>query len=451
MTTKSAGKSLLEFPKGFLWGSAISAYQAEGGNTNQWSVWEQEGGHIKDGSVCGKADDFYHLYEEDIDLARKLGHKVFRFSIEWSRIEPREGDWNKKEVEHYRKVIMAIRKRGMEPFVTLHHFTNPVWMEKEGAWVNARSVDHFTRYTAYLVRELGDLVDLWGPINEPTAYAAASYMLGKFPPCESDLSKYQAVLRNMLLGHANAYHTIHDALGRNKAEGAPKVGTVKDTECFQPYNEKSQKDRDEAGFLHQFYNASFLDALKTGKINPPIGSGELIDAVKGALDFIGFNYYSRMLVRAGAREVLQEDKPLTRKDSLGITDMGYEIYPEGIYQIIKWLTGYNLPIYVTENGVAVKDDARRSMSIVLHLEQVHRAIREGANVQAYFYWSLLDNFEWDSGYDKRFGIVEVDYRTLERKPRPSAYLYKEIIERNGITGEMLTKYRRAAADKTGRS
>jgi beta-glucosidase/6-phospho-beta-glucosidase/beta-galactosidase len=176
-----------------------------------------------------------------------------------------------------------------------------------------------------------------------------------------------------------------------------------------------------------------------------MGTGEQIDIVKDAFDFLGFNYYSRMLVRAGAREVLDSDKPLTRKDSLGVTDMGYEIYPEGIYHLIKWLRSYGKPIYITENGVAVQDDERRAMSIVLHLEQVYRAIMEGAVVQAYLYWSLIDNFEWDSGFDKKFGLVEVDYETQERKPRPSAFVYKEIIENNGITVAMLSKYKKLAS------
>jgi beta-glucosidase len=435
----------LEFPKGFLWGSAISAYQTEGGNYNQWTAWESEGGHIKDGSVCGMACDFYHLYEKDLDLAKQLGHNTFRFSIEWSRIEPRKGEWNKKEVKHYRDVVMATKKRGITPLITLHHFTNPVWMEDEGGWVNPSSVDYFKRYVSYLAEELGDLVDLWTAINEPTAYASSAYMLGRTPPQVSDMEKYQSVLRNMLLATANAYHDIHDIIGKNSTRSAPKVGTVKDMEYFQPYSENDPKDRDEASFLHQFYNAAFLDALKTGKINPPMGSGEQIDFLRDAFDFIGFNYYSRTLVRSGAREVLEEDKPLTRKDGLGTTDMGYEIYPEGIYHLIKWLRSYSKPIYITENGVAVQDDERRAMSIVLHLEQVHRAITEGADVKAYLYWSLIDNFEWDSGFDKKFGLVEVDYRTQERKPRPSAYVYKEIIEKNGITGSMLTKYGKVAA------
>jgi beta-glucosidase len=445
LPSKSEDNVVLKFPKEFLWGSAISAYQTEGGNYNQWSVWESEGRHIKDGSVCGKACDFYHLYEQDLDIAKELGHNTFRFSVEWARIEPRKGEWNKKEVEHYRGVLKATKKRRITPLITLHHFTNPLWMEDEGGWVNSKSVEYFRRYTSYLAHELGDLVDLWTAINEPTVYASASYMLGKFPPQVSDMGQYQSVLRNMLLATANAYHDIHDILGKNKTKSAPKVGTVKDMEYFQPYDENNPKDRTEASFLHQFYNASFLDALKTGKITPPMGAGEQIATVKGAFDFLGFNYYSRMLVRAGAREVLDGDKPLTRKDSLGITDMGYEIYPEGIYYLIKWLKGYGKPIYITENGVAVQDDERRAMSIVLHLEQVHRAIKEGADVQAYLYWSLIDNFEWDSGFDKKFGLVEVDYKTQERKPRPSAYVYKEIIEKNGITDVMLNKYRKVAA------
>jgi beta-glucosidase len=277
-------------------------------------------------------------------------------------------------------------------------------------------------------------------------------MLGQSPPCESDLGKYQSVLRHMLLAHAEAYHAIHDALGKNRTRSAPKVGTVKDINYFQAYNEKSAKDRNEASFLHQFYNASFLDAIKTGNVIPPMGSGEHIDIVKDAWDFLGFNYYSRTLVRAGTEEYLHEDKSLTREDSLGVTDMGYEIYPQGMYQVIKWLKEYNKPIYITENGIAVKDDNIRAMSIVLHLEQVHKAIRDGADVQAYYYWSLMDNFEWGSGFSKKFGLVEVDYKTLKRTPRPSAYVYKDIIMKNGITDDMLQKHKELAdrlARKTG--
>ncbi|WXG47158.1 MAG: glycoside hydrolase family 1 protein [Candidatus Atabeyarchaeum deiterrae] len=446
MPTRSMEEPVIGFPTGFLWGSAISAYQTEGANkNNQWYKWESEGGHIKDGSVCGRAADFYHLYEKDLDLAREFGHNTFRFSVEWARIEPQRGQWNPKEVEHYRNVLRAVRKRGLEPLLTLHHFTNPLWMESRGGWVDQSSIEFFRHYASYLAEQLGDLVNLWTPINEPTAYASASYMLGKFPPCESDLTKYQSVLRHMLLAHAEAYHTVHDTLGKNRTKSAPKVGTVKDTEYFQAYDEKSTKDQNEARFLHQFYNASFMDALRTGKVNPPMGSGESVAIIKDAWDFIGFNYYSRMLVKAGAREVLETDKPLTRNDSFGVTDMGYEIYPQGLYQIIKWLQGYHKPIYITENGIAVRDDNLRAMSIVLHLEQVHKAIQEGADVQAYYYWSLIDNFEWDSGFSKRFGLVEVDYKTLKRSPRPSAEVYKDIAVRNGVLRETLEKYRKLSS------
>lgn len=154
LPNRSREELSLRFPKNFLWGSATSAYQTEGGNTNnQWYKWESEGGHIKDGSVCGKAADFYHLYERDLDLAKELGHNTFRFSVEWSRIEPREGEWDAKEVEHYRNVLKAIRKRGLEPLITLHHFTNPLWMEAGGGWTDSRSVDLFRRYTSYLAED----------------------------------------------------------------------------------------------------------------------------------------------------------------------------------------------------------------------------------------------------------------------------------------------------------
>jgi beta-glucosidase len=448
LPVKSRTEGILSFPKNFLWGTAISAYQTEGGNTNnQWYKWESEGGHIKDGSVCGRAADFYHLYERDLDLARELGLNTFRFSVEWSRIEPREGEWNIKEVEHYRDVLKATRKRGLEPLITLHHFTNPLWMEAQGAWVNPKSVELFRRYTVYLAEKLGDLVDLWTAINEPTAYASLSYMHGKFPPCEKDPGKYRRVLRHMLLAHAEAYHAIHDVLGKSRMKSAPKVGTVKDTTYFQAYDEESSKDKNEAASIHRSYNAAFLDAIKTGRVGPPLGSGELVSTLKDAWDFIGFNYYTRTLVGGRVTDRPSEGKPLTRKDSLGITDMGWEIYPQGIYQLIKWLKDYGKPIYITENGIAVHDDNIRSMFIVLHLEQVHRAIKElGADVRAYYYWSLIDNFEWDSGFDKRFGLAEVDYKTLKRASRPSAHLYRDIVKNNAITADTLNEYEKLAAN-----
>ena len=445
MPKRSSNEPILRFPKGFLWGSATSSYQVEGGNTNnQWYKWEAEGGHIKDGSVCGRADDFYHLYEKDLDLAKELGHNTFRFSVEWSRIEPQQGQWDRKEVEHYRDILKAMRKRELEPLVTLHHFTNPIWMESKGGWTEKSSVELFRRYTSYLAEELGDLVHIWAPINEPTAYASNSYMLNKYPPCESDFSKYQSVLRHMLLAHAEAYHAIHEAVGKNRTKSAPKVGTVKDTEYFQAYDENSQKDRDEASFLHKVDNVPFMEALRTGKVNPPMGTGEFIDTVKGAWDFIGFNYYSRMLVSALEREVLETDEHLTRNDSLGTSDRGFEIYPQGIYQIIKWLQNYHKPIYITENGIATKDDNLRSTYIVLHLEQIYKAIKEGAEVRGYYYWSLMDDFEWDYGYSKKYGLAEVDYRSLTRTPRSSAFVYKDIITRNGIPREILEKYQKLA-------
>jgi beta-glucosidase/6-phospho-beta-glucosidase/beta-galactosidase len=256
----------------------------------------------------------------------------------------------------------------------------------------------------------------------------------------------------MLLAHAEAYHAIHDELGKNRTEDAPKVGTVKDMTYFQPFDDSSEKDRRDASLQHQSYNASFLDALNTGKVNAPMGEGESVPLVKGAWDFIGFNYYTRMLVGGTTAGHPVKEMARRKKDSLGITDMGWDIYPEGIYQIIKWLKSYRMPIYITENGIAVHDDNIRSMFIVLHLEQLHRAITElRADVRAYYYWSLIDNFEWNSGFSKRFGLVEVDYETLKRTIRPSAYLYRDIIKKNGVTAETLDKYKKLATSITRNS
>jgi beta-glucosidase len=324
-------------------------------------------------------------------------------------------------------------------------------MEARGGWVNPSSVELFRCYATFLAEELGDLVDFWGPINEPTAYAGLSYLWGRFPPCQTDPAKYQTVLRHLLLAHGEAYRAIHDVLGKNRTRSAPKVGTVKDMTYFQPYDEQSPDDRKEAASRHQSYNAAFMDSINTGRISPPMGNGERVPVLKDAWDFIGYNYYFRHLVQGATPERSHRDMLTRSKDSLGLTDTGWEIYPQGIYEITKWLKGYGKPLYITENGTAVHDDNVRSMFIVLHLEQVHKAIQEGADVKGYLYWSLIDNFEWDSGFIRRFGIVEVDYKTLKRTPRPSAYLYRDIIKNNGITADMLKKYREIAEHRKGKT
>lgn len=424
----------LVFPDGFLWGCAVSAHQVEGNNTNNnWWKWEQEG-HTLD--LSGVACDHYNRYEEDFDIAKKLNLNTFRTSIEWSRIEPREGVWNSKEIEHYRKVLHAMRERGLTPMITLHHFTDPLWFAEKGGWANSESVEVFARFVRKVVEELGDLIPFYNTINEPMVYVVLGYAFGVFPPGERDILKALGVARNFLLAHARAYHVIHEVC-EERGYPKPKVGIVHNMMVFEPLDPNDERHVNEAKTSDAIYNWWFLDSTHTGSIQPPVGQGEEVDELKEAWDFIGLNYYTRNIC-------IPSPDPARRfavvPMDAELTDMHYEVYPEGLYKLLVGLKKYGKPVYVTENGIATSNDRQRCRFILRHLAEAHRAMREGVDLRGYIYWSLIDNFEWNEGFSKRFGIVEVDYKTLKRTPRESAYMYAEIAKSNKVTAELMQKY-----------
>ncbi|MBI2025021.1 MAG: glycoside hydrolase family 1 protein [Candidatus Harrisonbacteria bacterium] len=353
--------------KSFLWGAATSAYQVEGGITNDFS----------DGGLdAGRACDHYNRFEKDFDLARSLDHNAYRFSIEWSRIEPEEGKFNQKEIDHYKKVIAALRERGLEPFVTLWHFTNPVWFARLGGWANKKAPDFFLRFAKKIVEELKD-VKFWVTFNEPEIYANHAYFFGVWPPKKKNAPIARRVLRNFIKAHKLFYHW-----SKNTRQSI-QIGWVTNLS---------------GGPTRWFFN---------------FPNHRSFAAVGSEIDFIGLNYYQRIRFFPGR--------------NLPRSDMGWEIYPKGIYETINDLKKCNKPIYITENGIADASDKRRSDFIKDHIQWVEKAMEEGADVRGYFYWSLIDNFEWHHGFGPRFGLVEVDYKTLERKIRPSAQEYARII------------------------
>lgn len=382
---------ILKFPEGFLWGTATSAYQVEGGIENcDWSKIYP----------AGMACDHYHLYEKDFDLIKSLNQNAYRFSIEWSRIEPREGEFNQKEIEHYRKVLLALKKRNIKAMVTLHHFTNPLWLAEIGGWANPKVISYFSRFAERLFDEFFDLVNFWITINEPLVYASISYFQGRWPPKKKNLILFLKVIRNQISAHKKVYEIFH------KSKKLARVGIAKNNNYFQPFNSKSPFDILNAIIYRYFWSYFFLNRIKNH------------------LDFIGLNYYSREMVGL----------PFCRepKDEAGLTDIGWQVYPEGIYHVLRDLKKYNLPIYVTENGLADSKDRLRKDFIKDHLFWIHKAIEEKMDVKGYFHWSLMDNFEWASGFEPRFGLIEIDYKTLERKPRPSAFYYAKICKENAL-------------------
>ncbi|MCR4401343.1 MAG: glycoside hydrolase family 1 protein [Firmicutes bacterium] len=414
------------FPKGFLWGAATSSHQVEGNNVNNdWWDWEQLPGKVARGDKSGDACDHYNRYKRDFEIARDLGHNAHRLSLEWSRIEPDEGRFDRGAIEHYREVLGTLRSFGMATMVTLHHFTNPRWLAAKGGWALAEVVDLFERYSRHVAEQLGELVDFWITVNEPMVYATHGYLLGWWPPEKRSIVLAFRVAKNLARAHGRAYHAIHDVLG---ARGrTPAVGIAKNMMIFDPKNPGNKLDGVVARKLDRIFNTSFLDALTTGVMDFPLVTRESDRGIAGTQDFIGVNYYSRTLASFSFCKPRTLFMDMSVKEDAEKNSLGWEIYPEGLYRILMRVKGYGLPVYITENGICTDDDRQRERFILLHLREAARAIADGVDVCGYFHWSLMDNFEWKEGFTPRFGLVGVDYKTQKRTIRPSARLYSEVI------------------------
>ncbi len=422
------------FPADFRWGAATSAHQIEGDcRNNHWWAWEQEGGHVLDGSVSGVACDHWNRVEEDAELTASLEHNAQRLSLEWSRIEPACGEFDAAAIEHYRRELETLRARGIAPSVTLHHFTNPLWMQNQGGWENPNSPDWAARYTERAVRELAPLVAEWWTINEPMVVTIAGYVVGMHPPCVRDMGRAVLVARHLLLAHAAMYGAAH------AAGASTPVGLVKHMPYFEPLDPDSEADRTACELEDWFMNGCFLDSVATGTILAPFGDGEQTADLKDAWDAIGLNYYAR--ARASAT---LPPGGLTARARPGetpeTTDMGWEVYPDGLSACLQRLARYRRPLVVTENGIATGDDEARCRYLVRHLGAVRAAMDAGADVRGYYHWTLYDNFEWAEGYRPRFGLVEHDRATQRRCPRPSAFLYRDIIRAGGLVPEVSERY-----------
>ncbi len=399
-------EKFLKFPDDFFWGAANSAYQSEGGNFNSdWWHWEKsqkrfeqlkKAGLNPDDFVSGAASDHYNRFEEDFDLAKKLNHNAHRFSIEWARIEPKEGQFDMKELNHYKNVLAGLKSRNLEPFVTLSHFTLPQWLAKQGSWLNKKSVQYFSRYSEFIVKNLSEYVNFWLTINEPEIYAIKSYLTGDWPPQKKSLFQAIKAICNLCRAHCGAYKII------KKINPNAQVGFTKNNTYFSAQNWLI--DNTLVKLVKWFWNDLILVMNKN------------------YLDFIGLNYYFHARFENGFKISGGQTK----------NDLGWEIYPEGIYHILRDLKKYKKPIYITENGLADSQDQKRAQFIKNHLKYIWQAIQEGIDVRGYFYWSLIDNFEWSNGFDPRFGLIYIDYKTQKRLPRKSAFDYAKIIKDQGF-------------------
>ncbi len=410
-------KTTLRFPEKFLWGAATSSFQVEGDIENMdWAKAAKEGKL----PAIGKACDHYNRFEQDFDLAHSLGHNCHRLSIEWARIEPEEGKFDSKEIEHYRRVLQALQVRNMKPFVTLWHFTLPLWFSEKGGFENSKSPEIFARYCAHVVEQLGDLCSEYSTINEFMPYANNGWLRGTWPPFKKwppmdrtgvaaytnsmnaegqkswwNVVRFFSVLSNL----AKAHNAAYDAIKKVQGSGSVNVGIVTHVVLFHANENPFNK------MLAKFMNWQFTHRF--------------MKKVHKKCDTIGLNYY--MHKKYGDTQTYEK------------TDMGWDVYPEGITGAFLELKRYGKAIFVSEAGVADAKDKIRAEYIKSLVFGTYQAIQKGVDVQGFMYWSLLDNYELAHGYSKRFGLIEVDFVTQERRIRPSAIVYKEICESNSVT------------------
>ena len=403
------------FPDSFLFGAATSSHQVEGDNRwNDWWEYEQAGLlPFESGRSC----DHYRRYAEDFDLAHSWGHNCHRLSVEWSRVEPREDEWDEEAVAHYADVFNALRQRGLVPIVTLNHFTLPAWFLKRGGWTANDAPTIFARFAGRFVREIGDSVAYWLTINEPTVYVQQAYINGEWPPLENGAwGSAMRALRHLARAHVMAYAEI------KRVNVEALVGFAHSALDVQPCNPRRFVDRSSAAVRNFFLNRIFFRMIGASPGKP--GSSQ------HNLDFIGINYYTRCCVSAGVSGpslLFGNACKMNHHADTGIqSSLGWEVYPKGLAKALEQFSTYGLPMLVTENGIATNDDRERGRFIKEHLQVILDALADGKAILGYVHWTLMDNFEWNWGYAPRYGLAEVDFETLERRARPSAELFSRI-------------------------
>ncbi len=432
---------VLPFPRNFLWGASTSAHQMEGGLTDsQWSAWEAAG-RIKSGDRRGLACDWWRNAERDFDLARGLGLDALRLSVEWSRLEPREGTWDGQALARYRAMLSGLRERGIQPFVCLHHFSHPLWFEQKGGFLGPQADRAFERFARRVVQELGDLCHDWVTFNEPNVYAALGYVLGEFPPGrKGELLNALRVLSGMGRAHARAYRAIR------QVQPEARVGWAHNYVVFEPATHEGKLDRLVASLAGELFNNSFLRVVEEGRLSFPfsLANGNLAQA-RGTCDFVGLNVYSRFRVAFDTRCASQVFgrlfvPPDAPQGDHGVDNPYGEAYPQALRGAVERASRLNKPIYILENGVPDARDHIRPWLIVNAVKELHDLIAEGRDIRGYFHWSLVDNFEWSEGWRLRFGLYALDPQTQQRTARGSAELYRAIVQQNGLTTDLLERH-----------
>jgi beta-glucosidase len=441
------------FPKDFVWGASTAAYQIEGAATEDGkgaSIWDtftharDSEGHskIRSGDTGDVACNHYHLYKHDIAYMQKLGLNAYRFSTSWPRFFPEgKGKPNTKGRDFYNRLVDELLENSIDPWLCLYHWDLPQTLQDKGGWANRDTAYYYADYAHYVAEQLGDRVKHFVMLNEPNVVALVGHLLGIHAPGLQDLSAYAAATHHQHLATGLGLERLRSL------NSTWQLGTVLN---LQPIHAKTDKDADEEARLlfDAVWNRSVLDPLLKGTY-PELITGILEDTVQAGdlgiiqqpLDFLGVNYYTRIVVESDPKSLVGIRQSLPSK-SADLTGMGWEIYPQALYQqLLELKNDYGNPkVFITESGAAFKDevtargvnDQDRIRYLEKHLQVVQQAKQDGANVQGYFVWSLLDNFEWSEGYEKRFGLVHVDYATQKRTPKASYAWYQGVIRNLGF-------------------
>ncbi|MDQ3263802.1 MAG: family 1 glycosylhydrolase [Myxococcota bacterium] len=430
-------------PPGFLLGAATSSHQVEGGNVNDWTDWENSSHpdgtpHVRNGEVSGQAVDSWNRFSDDLGALRHLGANGYRLSVEWSRLEPNPGEWNSAAADRYLDWMVQLRAGGIEPMVTLSHFTLPRWVAAQGGWESPQIKHQLAAFAGRVAALLGGQVDLWVTINEPNALAVQGYLVGLWPPGKTDQAAAAQVLFNQLEAHVFMREAvrINDTADADGDGAAARVGLVHHGRVLQPAS-SSVLDSTIAALADDFANEVPLRAARTGRIQinipPGIAIDEEIPGLKDSFDFLGLNYYFRSYVRADlglaalSIQYSREDRPQS--------DLGWELYPEGMYLMLHRFASVGVPIYVTENGMADASGEVRPQFLLRHFDAMERAIADGVDVRGYLHWSLLHNFEWSDGWHPDFGLFAVDRTTFQRSPTPAVETLRRIAVNAGLSPE----------------
>jgi beta-glucosidase len=422
-TAEELARPAAALPKGFLWGTATSAHQIEGGNTNDWTRFEARPGAIERGETSAVAADHWNRMAEDVALMKAIHANAYRLSIEWSRLEPQEGQWNEEAWARYGDLVRRLRAAGITPAVTLLHFTLPLWLADRGGIVAPDFPERFSRFAAQAGRRLGPGVDLWITVNEPNVQMYLGYATGEMPPQKKSEAEALRAFVGLLRGHAAATKALR------AADPGAKVGVANNLMLLEPRSRLLLGDWLGAFVIDRFWNWAFADAIRDGRARARlVGAAidERVDGLAGTADFFGLNYYFRYFVHLAptTKDLFLLEPGAGLRSDVGGTPPAGDSPPEALFLLLRqaWKR-YQLPIYVTEGGIADEQGTQRGPLIRGQVEAIQRARAEGARIEGYFHWSLMDNFEWDKGYRPRFGLYRVDRQTLARTPAGGADVF----------------------------